>query len=267
MANSKKQSKNKRLRNNTEKNQPKRLDRAETPESEAPRDPTTIHGLEVFHERTHTEDGLRAYGYDSVEVPEDWEYLPRGNAFLTRRAKKGPHWVLMGSYNKREGYRRSKGVYAPSATIEEARVAEQATAEKREQSRERSRLRREKSEARYRREFRGACIRFLDFAPEHSDLAEWIAIETAEHACEVHSERVGRTSRLDMDEKVVLAVRAHIRHTYTFYDVNLPPVDETFVHDEYCEARANAQADVDVFLAKHRGLTPGAETNDEKEKA
>ena len=70
-----------------------------------------------------------------------------------------------------------------------------------------------------------------------------------------------------MDEKVVLAVRAHIRHTYTSYDVNLPPIDEMFTHDEYSEARANAQADVDVFLAKHRGLTPGEETNDEENNA
>jgi hypothetical protein len=156
-------------------------------------------------------------------------------------------------------------VYAPRATIEEARVAERATAEKREQSRERSKLRREQKEEQYRREFRDACLQFLSFSAEHSDLAEQIAAETAEHACEVHSGRVGRTSCLHMDEKVVLAVRAHIRHSHTPYDANLPPVDEIFVHDEYCEARANAQADVDVFLAKHRGQTPREETNDAAE--
>ena len=250
-----------------ERNADNSLNCAETPQSETPQDPTADQGLEVFHDRTHTEDGIRAYGYDSVEVPNDWEYLPRGNTFLTRRVKKGPHWVLMGSYNRRKGFRRSKGVYAPTATIEEARVAEQATALKREQSRVRSRLRREKNEARYRREFRDACLRFLDFAPEHRDLAERIAVETAEHACEVHSGRVGRTSQLGLDEKVVLAVRAHIRHTHTFYDVNLPPVDETFVHDEYCEARANAQADVDVFLAKHRCPTAIEEANNAEENA
>ncbi|MDP6526981.1 MAG: DUF2293 domain-containing protein [Kiritimatiellia bacterium] len=232
---------------------------------ESPTDPTTDHGLWVFHDRTDTEDGLCASGYGSVEVPEDWEYLPRGNAFLTRRAKKGPHWVLMGSYNKRRGYRPTKGVYAPCATIEEARVAERATAEKRARSQERSRLRREAKEEQYRCAFRDACLQFLNFSAEHSDLAEQIATETAEQACEVHSGRVGRTSCLHMDEKVVLAVRAHIRHSHTSYDVNLPPVDEIFVHDEYCEARANAQADVDVFLAKHRGQTPREETNDAAE--
>ena len=241
------------------------LDRAGTPENEAPRDPAVDCGLEVSNDRTDTDDGLVASGYGSVEVPKDWEYLPRGNPFLTRRVKKGPHWVLMGAYNRRGGFRRSKGVYAPRATIEEARVAERATAEKRKQSRERSRLRREQKEEQYRREFRDACLQFLNFSAEYSDLAEQIAAETAEHACEVHSGRVGRTSLLDMEEKVVLAVRAHIRHSHTSYDANLPPIDEMFVHDEYCEARANAQADVDVFIAKHRGLTPGAETDDEHE--
>ena len=229
-------------------------------------DPTTDHGLWVFHDRTHTEDGLCASGYGSVEVPKDWEYLPRGNAFLTRRVKKGPHWVLMGSYNKRGGYRPTKGVYAPRSTIEEARVAEQATAEKRVRSQERSRLQREKNEERYRQKFRDACLRFLNFAPEHSDLAEQIATDTAEHACEKHSGRVGRTSLLDLEKKVELAVRAHIRHRFTSYDINLPPID-TFFHDEYREARGKAHTDVDKFLSEHQCRTPVGETIDEEGKA
>jgi len=70
-----------------------------------------------------------------------------------------------------------------------------------------------------------------------------------------------------MGKKLVLAVRAHILHSHTSYDVNLPPIDETLAHDEYCEARANAQADVDVFIAKHRDQTPGEKTNDAAENA
>ena len=40
----------------------------------------------------------------------------------------------------------------------------------------------------------------------------------ASHACEVGSGRVGRTSTLSTDEKVHLAVVAHIRHCHTEYE-------------------------------------------------
>jgi len=62
----------------------------------------------------------------------------------------------------------------------------------------------------YRKQFEEACFRFLGFAAAHTDLARSIAAETAAHACETGSGRVGRTTRIAMDEKAALAVRAHI---------------------------------------------------------
>ena len=238
----------------------------QTDRDETPQDPAMEHGLWVFHDRTITDDGLVASGYGSVEVPEDWEYLPRGNTFLTRRVKKGPHWVLMGSYKRKRGYRPTKGVHAPRAAIEETRAAEQAAAEKRERNQERSLLRREKVEEQYRQEFKEACLRFLDFAPEHGDLAERIATRTAEHACERHTGRVGRTSLLDLEEKAKLAVRAHIRHWFTSYDSNLPPMDDILEYDEYREARVKARQDVDEFLTEHRYRRPGEEKTEDLER-
>lgn len=235
---------------------------AGTAVNESPADLATDRGLVIFHDQTHKAGGFRADGYGPVEIPEDWEFLPRGSAFMTRRVKRGPHWVLLGSYNRKGGYRPTKGVYAPRAAIEEARVAEQATAEKRARSQERSRLRRKKAEKRYREEFKEAGLRFLDFTPEHGDLAERIAAETAVHACEKHSGRVGRTSRLELQEKAELAVRAHIRHRFTSYDINLPPIDDGFAHEEYRDARVKAHADVDEFLAEHREREDT--TNDEE---
>ena len=37
-------------------------------------------------------------GYGVVSIPDGWEFLPRGNTYITREVKKGPHWILMGRY-------------------------------------------------------------------------------------------------------------------------------------------------------------------------
>jgi hypothetical protein len=44
------------------------------------------------------------------------------------------------------------------------------------------------------------------------------AEDIVDHAFEVGSGRVGRTSDLDLVDKIRLAVVAHVRHTHTDYD-------------------------------------------------
>lgn len=206
----------------------------------------------VGHEPRDGEEGdvwIQRLG--AVALPDDWEFLSCGNAFVTRRVKKGPHVVLKGPYNRRGNYRPVKGVYAPSAAIREAEDAAGASKAVREKRQVQDAARREKAEVKNRLAFERACIEFLDFARKNVELARQIARETAEHACEKHSKRVGRTAMRAFDQKVELAVRAHIRHNYTDYDKRLP--DPSICPDEvYRQIKAAAQEDVDEFLDKHR---------------
>ena len=225
----------------------------ETPQSVS--DPSAVKGLPVYRPRPGEEGDLWTKDFGIIRIPQGWEFLPRGDAFVTRRVKKGPHWVLWGQYNKKGGYAPVKGVFAPAAAIEEAQATAGATKTKREQSRPKAARQRERAETQYRRAFEEACVRFLNFAPNHRELAQAIASKTAATACQKYSGRVGRTSLLDLDEKAALAVRAYVRHNHTDYDSNLPPFDDrwsSLADDAYREARAMAHAEVDRFLKEHR---------------
>lgn len=97
-------------------------------------------------------------------------------------------------------------------------------------------------------------LAFLSFAPEHAQLAEQIASETAAHAAVVGSGRVGRTQLLSLQEKAALAARAHIRHRYTAYEDQLGdlPFEAWDEDDLYREIKGAAHEAVDDFLEDHR---------------
>lgn len=210
--------------------------------------------LTVYKPRPGEAGDLWTPTFGPVEVPPGWEFLPRGDAFITRQVKKGPHWTLMGRFNKGGRYTPVLGVYAPAEAIATARASAKQTEEKRAPAREKSRARRDKAEEQYRAEFEQACLRFLGFAPEHEELARSIARHATERACEKHSGRVGRTSRLSLDTKAELAVRAGIRHLHTNYEEHL---SEHLTEEDYYEVKGDAQADVDRFLQQHSARKDG----------
>ncbi|MGQ9651689.1 MAG: DUF2293 domain-containing protein [Phycisphaerae bacterium] len=190
--------------------------------------------------------------YGLLWVPKDWEYLPPGDAFVTRFVKRGPHWALRGKFNRKKGYRQKLGIYAPSATIREAQAVAEQTEAARKAQRAKAAVVREKAEDRYRREFEQACLEFLNFSKRHAKLATRIAREATDRACQKYSGRVGRTQKLDLAAKAALAVRACIRHKYTGYEDNVPPFPDPLLEDEYHTARQKAHEDVGAFLERHR---------------
>jgi len=60
---------------------------------------------------------------------------------------------------------------------------------------------------------------------------------------------VGRTRKLTLEEKAVLAARAYIRHRYTQYEEMLA---QPFAEVLYWDIKAAAQDEVDEFLERHR---------------
>lgn len=207
--------------------------------------------LLVYPPRSESESWwCRQYG--NVEIPEGWESLPPGDAFATRQVKlMGPHWVAK---KPAKGYTKTLGIWAPKENIQAAlRLAEETRAQRKEK-RAISRAQRERQEGKYRGRFAQAVYEYLAFAVEHDELARDIADAVAQHATQVGSERVGRTSKLSLEEKAILAARAYIRHHYTKYEDQLLNFEVLLQPGDYLyrEIRSEAEDAVDSFLTRYR---------------
>ncbi len=216
--------------------------------------------LEVYDTKT----GLWHPELGDLTQPDGWDFLPSGDAFLTRRVKAaGDYWVLF-QPKGRSAHRRLLGLLAPTDAIDAACAAAEATLTKRETQRSAGAQQRAKHEAAYREEFEQAVLRWLGFAPDHAAVAHEIASHAVERAAVVGSGRVGRTKTLSLDERAALAARAYIRHQHTDYERHLealtvadfgPDLDDEINIDsigDYSEIKRIAHRAVDDFLERHR---------------
>jgi hypothetical protein len=163
-----------------------------------------------------TKNGQWNPEHGDIEIPADWEFLPSGDAFLTRTVKASDtYWVSWQPRSRQRQHRRLLGLWAPSQVIAAAQVRADETAERRAAKRVVGAQSRERQEDRYRRELEDAIERFLAFAPAYEELQQRIAKETAAHAAVVGSGRVGRTRQLTLDDRAALSARAYIRHRFT----------------------------------------------------
>ena len=163
-------------------------------------------------------DTVRAADGKVLTVPDGWTLLPPGDSAMTRRVKAaGDHWVVQ---EKRGRKTFSRGIWASAATVERIRAeldAERSTAgfAKRKEADAR---RREKAQAEYVEDFRGAVVAFLDFHPAHVDLADRLARAVTDHATPIGSGTVARTKRIPVEQRAEAAVIAWLRHQTTGYD-------------------------------------------------
>jgi hypothetical protein len=167
------------------------------------------------------------------------EYLPRGDAALTRRAKKGSRLsaAVVQWSRTRKRYER-QGILAEEEAIAAAEVECFADAELRERRRERDAQRRMAEDKRFVADLAEAIRTQFPGCP--SERADRIA----QHAGARSSGRIGRTSAgraLDPDA-VRMAVVAAVRHEETHYDdlltQGLPRL----------EARERVRGDIDELL-------------------
>lgn len=143
------------------------------------------------------------------------EFLPSGDAALTRRSKKASRLsAVVVRWNKsRKRYER-QGILAEPAAIEQAEQQCLADADLRARRRERDAVRRADEDVDFQQKFAEEIGRLFPGCPK--DRADAIA----RHAGLRGSGRVGRSAagrRLD-EQAVALAVRASIRHQDTDYD-------------------------------------------------
>lgn len=209
-----------------------------------------------------TKQGLWNPDHGDLELPEGWDLLPSGDAFVTRRVKAaGAYWVAWQPRSRNRPHRRKIGLYAPSSVIAAARAEAVETEEQRAKQRASNDRHRATAEDAYRAEFVVAVVAWLGFAREYEQLATEIAEAAASRAVEVGSGRVGRTKKLPLEERAALAARATIRHRFTDYEDELVELDPfaTEVDDfEYRQAKRAAHEAVDAFLYAHRRLSEDA---------
>lgn len=171
------------------------------------------------------------------------EFLARGNAALTRRAKKlSPLSAVVLMWSRaRKRYER-QGILVQAAALEAAEAACLADADQRAARASRRARREADLDRQYVGEFASAVRRMFPSAPAGRE------VEIAEHACLKHSGRIGRSRDAKSLEPaaVELAVRAHVRHRETDYDLRLARSGDRF------ESRHETGEQVDTVLSAWR---------------
>ncbi len=161
---------------------------------------------------------VRAADGTILTVPSGWVLLTPGDAALTRRVKAADsHWLLQEKKGRKVF---SRGVWAPSATIE--RIRAELEVERSTESFAKKKVadakRREQAQAEYVEDFHGAVVAFLEFHPVHAELCQRVALAVTTHATPVGSGTVARTKRIPIEQRAEAAVIAWMRHQTTGYD-------------------------------------------------
>jgi hypothetical protein len=143
------------------------------------------------------------------------EYLPSGDAALTRRTSKYSRLraVVLRWSRSRKRYERH-GILAEAEAIDKAEAECVADADQRQRQAIRRAAREAELDRDFVREFGRAILQQFPACPPEE------AARIAEHACRKHSGRVGRSAeakRFD-PEAVRLATHAAVRHRFTNYD-------------------------------------------------
>ncbi len=161
------------------------------------------------------------------------DYLPSGNAALTRRAIKHSkiYAVVVQWSRTRKRYER-QGILAEPKAIQQAEEECLADAEFRELHRRREQWKRIELDQKYVKEFVGEIRKLFPNCPDSEE------VRIAEHACGKYSGRVGRSAAAkDFDpQAITLAVQAHIRHVYTnYHDLLMTGWERIYARAEVCD--------------------------------
>lgn len=184
--------------------------------------------------------GLWSFG-KVVDIPKGYVEVPTGDAFLTRRIKALAKRVFVRMKKRSGGYSRAISIMAPKKIVEAARKEAEITEQARAKKRAVSAVYRTRREQNSRVEIKEMMLKMFPKMPPEE------AGQIVDHAFMVSSGRVGRVSSVDLEDKITLAVRAHIRHTHTEYDMLLSQGWDRR------DARDAVVGEIDVLLHKWRG--------------
>lgn len=155
---------------------------------------------------------------ESLDPPAGWDFLPSGDAGITRKVtSEGLFWRVEIKKGRRTI---SLGIWAPAKTISRAQeqVRSIRLSERYKKKRNSELERREKRQGQYEEEFCEAIEAFLDFHDNYKDLEKKLSRAVTTHAIPVGSGTVARTQMISIEERASLAVFAWMRHQTTAYD-------------------------------------------------
>ncbi|RKU44143.1 hypothetical protein DL546_004964 [Coniochaeta pulveracea] len=138
-------------------------------------------------------------------MPTGYVFVPKGDMYITLNVRKRTHASGQALYVVVNKKKQPIGLRCPVEIYDEVKQDSEATKASRQKVVEHR-------DAAIKDEFRSALLRIFPKVPE--DHVEQILTLTLKK----RSGRVGRTSKLDLEERVQLAVKAHIRHNCTDYD-------------------------------------------------
>ncbi len=142
-------------------------------------------------------------------------FLASGDAALTRRSRKysALSAVVLRFSKARKRYER-QGLLVELSALERAQKECLGDEEQRRLARERAAVARDRADEQYVARFEEHIRTSYPSCPQEE------AASIANHACEKHSGRVGRSAaaKLFDTDMIDLAVRAHVRHSHTDYD-------------------------------------------------
>ncbi|MGB3465636.1 MAG: DUF2293 domain-containing protein [Cyclobacteriaceae bacterium] len=154
----------------------------------------------------------------SEKPPVGWEFLPAGDAAITRKVTaQGNYWKVQVKKGRRL---MSKGVWAPAGLIATAKKEVEAMRNAPDYARKRdnaAKSRQKKQEA-YAKTFEQAVRDFLAFDERYEVIAQNMAIAITAHAIPIGSGTVARTAMIPLEERAAKAVIAWMRHQTTGYD-------------------------------------------------
>jgi predicted RNA-binding Zn-ribbon protein involved in translation (DUF1610 family) len=199
-------------------------------------------GEELFRGRMLRKEGEKGLCLDCADLGH-LLFLGAGDACVTRRARKySPIAVVVLRWSRaRKRYER-QGLLLTQEAIDRAEEECLGDAELRERRQLAAALRRDGIDADSVRRFAEATRARYPAAPAG------VESTIAHHACAKNSGRIGRTAAAkELDaEAIDLAVRAHVRHSFTGYDALLARGTER----EF--ARAAIRREVDQILESWR---------------
>ena len=138
-------------------------------------------------------------------MPPGYRFVPKGDVYITKNCRQRTHEAGKPLYVVVDKKNRPLGLRCPKEVYDAVQAGHQATADKRARAVQRR-------DAALEGNFEEAVLKFFPKTPR-----EYIP-QIVKHALEKRSGRVGRTGTVELEAKVNLAVRAHIRHCHTDYD-------------------------------------------------
>ncbi|KAK3956937.1 hypothetical protein QBC32DRAFT_57073 [Pseudoneurospora amorphoporcata] len=138
-------------------------------------------------------------------MPIGYVFVPKGDVYITKHCRRETHSANLTVYVVVNNRRKPIGLRCPASIVEAVQESNQATAAKRAEAVQ-------KRDAAIEGDFKEALKRLFPNTPEES------IPKLVSHALKKRSRRVGRSGTVQLDDKVKLAVRAHIRHQHTDYE-------------------------------------------------